>query len=106
MKPRPRKGLQDIVCRSSFTSDADNPQRKFLKVANLELRKSLCNKVREAAIRRVREMERQLAEIEQEQARLLQAVQLAGQGEPLTAGPTDSPGQSAPAGGHVLTMKY
>jgi hypothetical protein len=106
MKPGPRKGLRNIISHSSFTKDADNPQRKFLKVANLELRKTLCRKVREAASQRMREMDRQLAEIEQEQARLLQAIQSAEQSGSLTASPVYSPEQSVPPGGHILTVKY
>jgi hypothetical protein len=49
MRHNVHKGLQDIRTRGSLTSDAENPQRKFLRLASLELKKSLCRKVRDAA---------------------------------------------------------
>ena len=36
-----------------MTSDANNPQRKFLTAASLELKKTLCEKVRDAARKRI-----------------------------------------------------
>jgi hypothetical protein len=54
MRHNVHKGLQDIRTRGSLTSDAENPQRKFLRLASLELKKSLCRKVRDAARQRVK----------------------------------------------------
>ena len=70
----PRRGLQDIRTRTNQTTDAEAPQRKFLRLADLELKRSLCSRVREAAARRVAEMDKQLAEITEEQARMLRAI--------------------------------
>jgi hypothetical protein len=80
-KNRP-KGLATLRTRSGQVSDADNPHRKFLRVANLELRKSLCIRVREAAARRVAEMDEQLAEIEAMQAQLLRTADTVAQRTP------------------------
>jgi hypothetical protein len=76
MRNTPRKGLQDIRTRGSLTGDAENPQRKFLHIASLELKKSLCNKVRDAARKRSAEMDRKIAELDDEKARLLAASQI------------------------------
>ncbi|MGA2031766.1 MAG: hypothetical protein ABSG68_05880 [Thermoguttaceae bacterium] len=92
-----RKGLQSIRTRSSQASEADNPHRKFLRVANLELRKTLCNRVREAALRRVAEMDEQLADIAGQQAELLGLAQ-----DP--AGPHFA--ADAPPNRGSFTMKY
>jgi hypothetical protein len=75
MKPRPRKGLQDIRSVVDRSGGEKNPQRKFLRLATLELRKTLCNTVKEAARRRLAEMDRQLAEIIAEQSEVLQTIQ-------------------------------
>ncbi len=66
MKNKPRKGLQDIRTRSSLTNETQNPQRKFLRVASLELKKSLCEKVRDTARRRAGEMDEKIAELDAE----------------------------------------
>ena len=71
-----RKGLQDIRTRSSLTGEAENPQRKFLRVASLELKKSLCRKVRDAARKRAEEMDRKIAELDDEKAQLLASSQV------------------------------
>ncbi len=69
---RGRKGLQDIPTRSSLTSELENPQRKFLRAASLELKKSLCRKVRRCGGEAGgRNEAARLAEIEAEQAELL-----------------------------------
>jgi hypothetical protein len=106
MKTTPRKGLQDMPTRSSLTSDAENPQRRFLRVASLELRKALCIKMRDVARSRVVEMERKIAELEIEEARLLAAAEI-----PLTAPPQMNPALQATSmpGGVArrgLTLKY
>ena len=99
MKIRPRRGLQDVRTNNDLTRDANSPQRRFLRVANLELRKTICNRIKEASCRRVAEMDRQLAEIETEQARLLQAAQACEQSE-------GRPGQDAPPSGRGFRIKY
>jgi hypothetical protein len=92
MKNKPRKGLQDIPTRSSLTRETQNPQRRFLRVASLELKKSLCEKVRDAASRRAGEMDEKIAELEAEKARLLGEDRVASRGERF---PTPSPPSAA-----------
>ena len=75
MNKQPRKGLQDITTRSGLAAgDIQNPQRRYLRVASLELKKTLCAKVREAAEKRVVEMREKIAELDREQSRLLAGV--------------------------------
>jgi hypothetical protein len=81
MKTGRRRGLEDIRLRMNLCGDAHSPHRRYLKVANLELRKSLCCTVRQAALLRVAEMDRQLAAIETEQSKLLQAGPLGQQAQ-------------------------
>jgi hypothetical protein len=93
MKGIVRKGLHEIRTRSSLTSELENPQRKYLRAAGLELKKSLCRKVRDAARARTEEMDREIADLQQQQARLLAAAGVSA------AGQTDLPGGSLPADG-------
>jgi hypothetical protein len=74
MNRKPRKGMHDVATRSSLTNSLENPQHAFLRMASLELKKTLCAKVREAAERRVVEMREMIAELEREQSRLLTGV--------------------------------
>ena len=71
MESKPSKGLQDIHTMSERTSDADNPQRKYLTLAMLELEKVRRNREKQSAGQRVENIERRVAEIEQQQAGLL-----------------------------------
>ena len=66
MKPQVRKGLHDIVTYRGMTTDENNPQRKFLAAASVELKKTLCDRVRAAARKRVVEMDRKIAELDAE----------------------------------------
>ncbi len=101
-----RRGVEMIRDYASLAGDAHSPHRRYLKVASLELRKSLCNTVRLAARQRVAEMDRQLAAIEAEQAQLLQIApaRALGEAEPgddeRPAGPPPSPSRRG------LTIKY
>ncbi len=106
MKTKPRKGLQDMPTRSSLTSDVENPQRRFLRVASLELRKSLCKKMRDVARARAAEMERKIAELELEESRLLDAAQVSQQGEPAAVAASQVTGVAGPTGRRGLTLKY
>lgn len=106
MRTRPRKGLQDIPTRSSLTGETHNPQRKFLRVANLELKKALCQKVRDAALKRAAEMDRAIADLEGEKARILATVEASGEGQPHPISaprPKRQPGADV---GRDLTLKY
>jgi hypothetical protein len=72
MNNQPRKGLQDITTRSGLAAgEIQNPQRRYLRAASLELKKSLCHKVRDAAVKRVAEMDLAIAALEDEKSQLL-----------------------------------
>jgi hypothetical protein len=90
MRNKPHRGLQDIRTRSSLTGEAENPQRKFLRVASVELKKSLCSKVRDAARKRSEEMDRKIAELDSEKAQLLASCQVVEEGK------TDPPAAPRP----------
>jgi hypothetical protein len=98
MKNRIRKGLHDIVTRSGLTDDAKNPQRKFLFAASLELKKTLCAKVRDAAQKRIVQMDRKIADLDAEIAQLLAGDQGSAPGRPA--------GESASPPGRGFTLKY
>lgn len=83
----PRRGIQDIRTMSERISDADNPQRKYLALAMLELEKARRNKEKRSANQRVASIDQRLADITAEQTKLLTAAEaeletsaLAGQG--------------------------
>ena len=109
MNNKLRKGLQDIRTRSSLTGDAENPQRKFLRVASLELKKSLCSKVRDAARKRSEEMDRKIADLESEEGsnswhRPRPRRRADGpRSRPAIDGPTSMPGGGSPCGIEALT---
>jgi len=96
MKSRPSKGLQDIRTMSERSSDADNPQRKYLTLAMLELEKVRRNKEKQNASQRVENIDRRVAEIEEEQAILLAAAEAELAESSLTgrSGKTADPGSS------------
>jgi hypothetical protein len=101
-----RRGLQNLVTRSNQSGEAENPHRKFLRVATLELQKSLCGRVREAALRRTAEMDKQLADIAGQQAQLLEAVhQSQSKALPLAA-EADLDEDSQDGRGKSFTLKY
>ena len=106
MKTRPRRGLQDVRTNNDLTGDAKNPQRRFLRVANLELRKTICNRIKEASCRRIAEMDLQLAAIQTEQAQLLHDGETCGRGGGQAGlnGPPDD--GFPPPSGRGFTIKY
>ena len=81
MKNTLRKGLHDIRTRSSLTGEAENRQRKFLRAASLELKKSLCSKVRDAARKRSEEMDEKIADLDEEKTQLLASSQVSEQNQ-------------------------
>jgi hypothetical protein len=103
MRNKPRKGLQDIRTRSSLTGEAQNPQRKFLRVASLELKKSLCSKVRDVARKRSEEMDRKIAELDSEKAQLLASSQFVEEGE---TNPPAAPRQIGSQERRGFALKY
>ena len=87
MKSKPARGLQDIHTMSERVSEVDNPQRKYLTLAMLELEKVRRNKVRQSASQRIESIDRRVAEIEEEQAALLAAAEAELAESSLTGGP-------------------
>ena len=71
----PRCGLQDIRTMSERISDADNPQRKYLALAMLELERARRNKEKQSANQRVANIDQRLADITVEQTELLAAAE-------------------------------
>ena len=101
-----RRGLSDIRTRTNQARDVDAPQRKFLRLADLELKRALCTRVRDASARRVAEMDKQLAEIAAAQAQMLQAIAAEEQQTPAQAAMRQrvDPAETPLAGG--FTLKY
>ncbi len=75
MKSKPHRGLQDIRTMSERISQTDNPQRKYLTLAMLELEKARRNKEKQSASQRVASIDQRVADIEEEQAGLLAAAE-------------------------------
>ncbi|HLA85594.1 MAG TPA: hypothetical protein VJL29_12445 [Thermoguttaceae bacterium] len=71
MKSKTIRGLQEIRTMSERISQTDNPQRKYLTLAMLELEKARRGKERISASQRVENIDRRVAEIQEEQACLL-----------------------------------
>jgi hypothetical protein len=74
MSVKSNKHLHDIRTLSDRVSDAEKPQRKFIKLAILELEKVRRNKEKRKASEQLIHLDKRLAEIEHEQARLIEAV--------------------------------
>jgi len=98
--------LQDIRTRSGLSGEAENPQRKFLRAASLELKKSLCRKVRDVAKKRADEMEGKIGELDHEQARLLAAGRPSQPEETDAAAASPSAGEVGSQQAHGFTLKY
>ena len=71
----PHRGLQDIRTMSERISDTDNPQRKYLALAMLELERARRNKEKQSAGQRVANINQRLADIASEQTELLSAAE-------------------------------
>jgi hypothetical protein len=71
----PRRGLQDIRTMTERISDAENPQRKYLALAMLELEKARRNKEKSSSSQRVASINQRLADITAEQTELLAAAE-------------------------------
>jgi hypothetical protein len=71
MKATPRKGLHDLHTMSRRVSDAEKPQRRYIRMAILELEKVRRGKEKNRACRRIEEIDGRLAQIAAEQAQLL-----------------------------------
>ena len=73
MKSIPSRGLQDIHTMSERISEVDNPQRKYLALAMLELEKARRNKEKQSANQRVANIDQRMVEIVAAQTDLLAA---------------------------------
>jgi hypothetical protein len=75
MKSITRRTVQDIRTMSERISDVDNPQRKYLTLAMLELEKARRSKEKVSAKQRVANIDQRLSAIEAEQTGLLAAAE-------------------------------
>ena len=80
----PRRGIQDIHTMSERISDVDNPQRKYLALAMLELEKARRNKEKQSANQRIANIDQRMVEIVAAQTDLLAAAE-ADLNEPVPA---------------------
>jgi hypothetical protein len=71
----PRRGVQDIRTMSERISVVDNPQKKYLALAMLELEKARRNKEKRSSSQRVANIDQRLADITAEQTELLAAAE-------------------------------
>ena len=71
----PRRGVQEIRTMTERISDADNPQRKYLALAMLELERVRRSKEKQVASQRVANINQRLADIALEQTELLDAAE-------------------------------
>jgi hypothetical protein len=67
----PRRGLQEIRTLSGRISAVDNPQKKYMAMAMLELERARRNKEKQSAGQRVTNINQRLADISAEQTSLL-----------------------------------
>jgi hypothetical protein len=67
----PSRGLQDIHTMTERISSVDNPQKKYLSLAMLELEKARRNKEKQSATQRVTNINQRIADIQAEQQELL-----------------------------------
>ena len=80
MRRKLQKNLQNIKTLSDRVSDAEKPQRKYIKLAILELEKVRRSKEKNKAREQLINLEKRLVEIESEQARLMEAVYVVNPG--------------------------
>jgi hypothetical protein len=101
----PRRGVQDIRTMSERISDANNPQRKYLALAMLELERARRSKEKQSASQRVQNIDQRLADITAEQTELLAAAEA----ELEISTPTERQGQAAdsdPRSGGGFKISY
>jgi hypothetical protein len=101
----PRRGMQDIRTMSERTSDADNPQRKYLALAMLELEKARRKEEKRSSSQRVASIDQRLTDITAEQTELLAAAEaeLETSAQPERRGPAN---QSDPQSGGGFKVSY
>lgn len=94
MKSKPCRSSKNIRTMSERASDAHSPQRKYLTLATLELKKSRCDKEKRSAEERLESVGRRMAEIERQQAGILATgeAELADRAAAKDSAPTRDPG--------------
>jgi hypothetical protein len=99
----PRRGMQDIRTMSERISDTENPQRKYLALAMLELEKARRGKEKRSACQRVSNIDQRLADITAEQTELLAAAEAAMEASTPDAkrGEVGDGNGQSPAGFHL-----
>jgi hypothetical protein len=101
----PRRGVQDIRTMSERISDADNPQRKYLALAMLELERARRHRERQSANQRVANMDQRLADITAEQVELLAAAEAELESSALARRPGEAADSDARPG-QGFTLAY
>ena len=81
MNAKSHKRLHDIRTMSDRVSDVEKPQRKFIKLAILELEKVRRSKQKRSASEHIKILDKRLAEIKIEQAKLIETVHVVHQGD-------------------------
>ena len=105
MKSIPSRGLQEIRTMSGRISDADNPQRKYLALAMLELERARRDKEKQSASQRVANIDQRLADITIEQMDLLAAAE-AKLDTSVSARPQGRGANSNAKSGQGFTLAY
>ena len=105
MKSIPGRGLQDIRTMSERISDSDNPQRKYLALAMLELEKARRNKEKQSANQRVANIDQRMVEIAAAEAELLAAAE-ADQDASVPAKQSGQPAGSDSQSGRGFKLAY
>ena len=106
MRSKPRRNLQDIRTMTDLVSETKNPQRKFLKLAVLEMEKTRRGHEVQSAQERIDNIDNRLVEIEAEQSDLLEMVSRARQDEEAAEGQPPPANKSARNGRGGFTLRY
>jgi hypothetical protein len=86
MRLKARKDVRGIRTMSDRISDAEKPQRKYIKLALLEMERVRRSKEKHRAAERIDGIDQRLAEIDREQADLLSQSHVVHLGEFRPAG--------------------
>jgi hypothetical protein len=93
-----RKGLRDIRTLSGRVGKVNAPHKAFLRISHIELEKARREVEKEAACRRIADIDVRLAEIEAEKAAILRGLD----SDPVE--PRETPEENRSAGG--FKIKY
>lgn len=79
----PRRGLRELRTLSGRVDQLCLPYRAYMQITCLEMEKARRRNERKSASQRIADIDGRLKEIEAEKARLLQAVEGRGNGQPV-----------------------